>query len=65
MDTSTYILKIPSMDINLFKALVKKMGWIALEEKSGIGKGLEDIKEGRVYSAKDSQDLVKQILGNG
>lgn len=39
------------------------MGWIVSEEKSGIERGLEDIKEGRVFSAKDSQDLIKQILG--
>lgn len=63
MDTSTYILEIPSMDKTLFEALAKKMGWSVSEEKPGIEKGWEDIEQGRVFSAKDSQDLIKQILG--
>ncbi len=62
IDTNTYILKVPSLDRSLFESLVKKMGWVFSEEKSGIEKGLEDIEAGRVYSAKDSQDLIKQIL---
>ncbi len=63
IDTNTYILKVPSIDKTLFEALVRKMGWIFSEEKSGIEKGLEDIEAGRVYSAKNSQDLIQQILG--
>ena len=31
--------------------------------KSGIEKGLEDIRKGNVHHAKNSQDLVNQILG--
>lgn len=31
--------------------------------KSGIEKGLEDIRKGNVYRAMNPQDLVKQILG--
>ena len=31
--------------------------------KSGIEKGLEDIRKGNVFHAKDSDDLIKQILG--
>lgn len=58
----TYILQIPSTDKNLFEALAQKMSWITSKEKTGVQKGLEDVKEGRIYSAKDSQDLVKQIL---
>ncbi len=34
-----------------------------IHRKSGIEKGLEDIRKGNVYRAKNSQDLVKQILG--
>ena len=33
------------------------------QEKSGIEKGLEDIRKGNVYHAKNSQDLITQILG--
>ena len=32
-------------------------------KKTGIEKGLEDIRKGNVYYAKDSEDLIKQILG--
>ena len=31
--------------------------------KSGIEKGLEDIRKENVFRAKNSQDLVNQILG--
>ena len=31
--------------------------------KSGLDKALEDVKAGRVYKAKDVDDLFKQILG--
>lgn len=30
---------------------------------SGIDRGLEDIKQGNVFHAKDSTDLVNQIFG--
>lgn len=33
------------------------------KKKSGIEKGLEDIRKENVYHAKDSQNLIKQILG--
>lgn len=32
-------------------------------KRTGIEKGLDDIKKGNVYHAKNSQDLIKQILG--
>ena len=32
-------------------------------KKTGIEKGLEDIRKGNVFHAKDSEDLIKQILG--
>ena len=31
--------------------------------RSGIDKGLEDIRKGNLFHAKDSDDLIKQILG--
>ena len=31
--------------------------------KSGLDRALEDVKHGRVYKAKDVDDLFKQILG--
>lgn len=35
---------------------------LKLHRKSGIEKGLEDIRKGNVFRAKNSQDLAKQIL---
>ena len=34
-----------------------------LHRKSGIEKGLEDIRKGNIFHAKNSEDLIKQILG--
>lgn len=60
---SVYVT-LPSADISLLRALSRKMGWsVKRERKSGIEKGLEDIQAGRVYHAKNSEDLIKQILG--
>lgn len=59
-----YIVQVPTMDLTLFRSLIKKMGWTMKKTRvSGIEKGLEDIRKGRVYHAKDSEDLICQILG--
>ena len=40
------------------------MGWtMRRQRKSGIEKGLDDIRNGNVYHAKNSEDLINQILG--
>ena len=55
---------LPQGDVSLLRNLSKKMGWtIQRKRKSGIEKGLEDIRKGNVYHDKDSEDLIKQILG--
>ena len=36
---------------------------ISTPKKSGLDAALEDVKEGRVYKAKSTDDLFKQILG--
>ncbi|MBP5345244.1 MAG: hypothetical protein J6Y99_03425 [Bacteroidales bacterium] len=57
-------LSLPNIDMDFLRAISKKMGWtIKRERKSGIEKGLEDIRKGNVYHAKNSEDLLKQILG--
>ena len=66
METSnqSVYVTLPSTDIRFLRTLSRKMGWsVKRERKSGIEKGLEDIRAGRVYHAKDSEDLIKQILG--
>ena len=57
-------LSLPRGDLSLLRSLSKKMGWtIRRQRKSGIEKGLDDIRNGNVYHAKNSEDLIKQILG--
>ena len=57
-------LSLPNTDISFLRTLSKKMGWtMKVHRKSCIEKGLEDLRKGNVYRAKNSQDLVKQILG--
>ena len=59
-----YTIQVPTVDLSFFRSFIKKMGWEAKKTRvSGIDKGLEDIKKGRVYHAKDSEDLIRQILG--
>lgn len=60
----TVNLTLPHADVGLLKSLSKKMGWsVRVERKSGIEKGLDDIRKGNLYHAKNSEDLLKQILG--
>ena len=36
---------------------------ISTPKKSGLDAALEDVREGRVYKAKSTDDLFQQILG--
>lgn len=56
-------LSIPETDMALLKSLAKKFGWSVNKKKSRVEQGLEDIAAGRVYKAKDAEDMFKQILG--
>ena len=57
-------LTIPDNDISFLRTLAKKMGWtMKRQRKSGVEKGLEDIKKGNVFHAENSEDLINQILG--
>ena len=71
-------LTIPSVDISLLKKLAQKFGWsikfkkklaqkfgwsIKFKEgKNKIDQSLEDAAEGRVYTAKDIDDLMDHLL---
>lgn len=60
----TVNLTLPYADVSFLRILSKKMGWsVRAERKSGIEKGLDDIRKGNLYHAKNSEDLLKQILG--
>ena len=56
---------IPMSDWSFFVDLAELRGWKTsiTSKESGIDKGLDDLKNGRVYHAKDSDDLLEQILG--
>ena len=57
------MLSLPNDDMALLRSLSKKMGWTILrKQKSGIEKGLEDIRKGNVFHAQNSEDLINQIL---
>ena len=68
MDTAStsecVTLMLPNADLSFLRTLSKKMGWtFRHHRKTGIEKGLDDIKKGKVYHAKNSEDLIKQIFG--
>lgn len=54
-------------DIKKMLEMIKGISSVRIVTKkkkmSGIDNGLEDIKKGNVFYAKDSSDLVKQIFG--
>ena len=56
-------LSLPETDMAWLKELAKKFGWSIGKKKSGIQKGLDDIKAGRVHKAENAEDMFKQILG--
>ena len=59
----TLNLTLPHSDVSFLRTLSKKMGWnVRMERKSGIKKGLDDIRKGNLYHAKNSEDLLKQIF---
>lgn len=65
MDTTIKKVEVflPEVDIALLKELANKFGWNIQKKKSGIQKGLDDIAAGRIYKAKNAEDMFKQILG--
>lgn len=67
LQSQTVQITLPKADTRMLRKLAEGMGWslsaITARKKSGIEKGLEDIRKGNVYHAKDSQDLINQILG--
>ena len=62
--TENVQLTLPNADLSFLRTISKKMGWsLKRQRKSGIVKGLEDVRKGNVFHAKNSEDLIKQILG--
>lgn len=62
--TGSVQLTLPIADLSFLRTISKKMGWtLKRVQKSGIEKGLEDIRKGNVFHAENSADLIQQILG--
>lgn len=67
---TTLTLNVPSSKLRLFRSVAKEFGCTiekpkrsAAKKICGLDEALEDIKAGRVYKAKDVDDLFKHILG--
>ena len=55
-------LSLPYNDIAVLRQLSKRMGWkVKVRRKSGLEKALEDVAVGRVYEAKNFEDLIEQL----
>ena len=55
-------LTIPSSDMRLINTLSQKMGWkIHRPRKSGLQKAIDDVRAGRVYEARNVDDLLTQL----
>lgn len=65
MATTTYTLNIPTDDISLFKALVKKFGWIAQKQTNRtscrLDEALKAADEETLFETKDLDDLMKSL----
>ena len=66
MQSQTIQIKMKKYEVKMLKKLASGMGCVvsamSSKKKSGIEKGLEDIRNGNVFHAKNSQDLISQIL---
>lgn len=67
LQSQTIQLTLPKADLQMLRKLAAGMGWslsaITPRKRSGIEKGLDDIRKGNIFHAKDSRDLINQILG--
>lgn len=59
-----YTIKIPANERAMFRQLAKKMGWgyTPVRKKSGIEEAMEDVKSGKVYQAKNAEELISLAL---
>lgn len=65
MTENTYdrlTVHVPHTVKKYFKSIVKALG-CEIEKKNALDEALDDVMAGRVYEAKDGQDMIRQILG--
>jgi len=60
----TFNLDVPLDDVRKLRSIAKAMGWtLHRNKKSQVDKAIEEMKNGKVYEAKDAHDMLNQILG--
>ena len=66
MTTATYTLNVPTNDVSLFKALIKKFGWIATRQKTlkanPLDKALEAAEKVQLFETNDLDVLMKSLV---
>lgn len=65
MDKATYTLDLPPCDVNFFKILAKRFGWIAKKQpkskQSHLEKALKAANEENLFSTNDINVLMKSL----
>ena len=65
MNTATYQLSVPSSDVNLFKILIKKFGWVAKKQKptkmNHLDKALKAANEEDLFATNEIDVLMKSL----
>ena len=66
MATATYTLNLPTNDVSLLKALIKKFGWIATRQNSSkanhLDKALEAAEKEQLFETNDLDVLMKSLM---
>lgn len=53
---------IPAIDVDLLKDIAKRYGWKVKAKKNKIDDSLDDIATGKIYTAKNIDDLMNHLL---
>lgn len=60
MATATYTLNVPTNDVSLFNALIKKFGWIL--KANHLDKALEAAEKEQLFETNDLDVLMKSLV---
>ena len=65
MGKATYTLEIPMSDLNLFKALIRRFGWVAKKQEetkeNHLEKALKAAEEEKLFATNDIDVLMKSL----
>lgn len=67
MATTTYTLDIPSSDVGLFKALVKKFGWTVKKQSDKasscrLDEAIKAAETEKLFATNDLDELMKSLV---